>query len=46
MAGDSAVRLQEGPPEGLQALGQGELGSQETPFVVEIEGDWRKARML
>lgn len=33
MAGDSAVRLQEGLPEGLQTLGQWELGSKETPFV-------------
>lgn len=46
MAGDSAVRLQEGLPEGLQTLGQWGLGSKETPFVAEVEGDWRKARML
>ena len=46
MAGDSAVRLQEGLPEGLQTLGQWGLGSKETPFVAEEEGDWRKARML
>lgn len=51
MARDSVVRLQKGLPEGLQTLGQSELGSKETPFVGRQgcgcgRGRLEKARVL